>query len=131
MTADRSLEYLASLVNELRKQPAETEWLEFKSNNDSPEEIGEYLSALSNSAALTGKANAYIVWGIENKTHAIVGTKFSPTTTKLGGEELENWLLHLLSPKIHFQFYCFTLIEFPLVLLEIARAFRQPVQFRN
>ena len=74
MTTDRSAEYLNGLVRELCKQPTETEWLEFKHNNADPQEIGEYLSALSNSAALCGKANAYLVWGIENDTHAIVGT---------------------------------------------------------
>jgi predicted HTH transcriptional regulator len=131
MTTDRSPEYLASLVNELRKQPAETEWLEFKHNNSSPEEIGEYISALANSAALTGKANAYIAWGIENTTHNIVGTNFSPFTSRVGGEQLENWILRLLSPKINFHFYRVILNDLTVVLLEINRASRQPVQFQN
>lgn len=131
MTTDRSPEYLASLVNELRKLPAETEWLEFKHNNADPQEIGEYLSALANSAALCGKANAYMVWGIENETHAIVGTTFSPPMAKVGSEELENWLLRLLSPKIHFHFYPVELDGLAVVLLEIGRAFRHPVQFQN
>ena len=52
MTTDRSPEYLASLVRELSKLPDETEWVEFKQNNADPQEIGEYLSALANSAAL-------------------------------------------------------------------------------
>lgn len=131
MTTDRSPEYLASLVNELRKQPAETEWLEFKHNNADPQEIGEYLSALANSAALCGKANAYMVWGIENETHAMVGTTFSPPTAKVGSEELESWLLRLLTPKIHFHFYPVELDGLAVVLLEIGRAFRHPVQFQN
>lgn len=33
MTTDRSNDYLAGLVRELCKQPAETEWLEFKRDN--------------------------------------------------------------------------------------------------
>jgi hypothetical protein len=40
MTIDRSTEYLLSLLNELRKLPRETEWVEFKHNNGEPEEIG-------------------------------------------------------------------------------------------
>jgi predicted HTH transcriptional regulator len=59
MSTDRSADYLASLVHELCKLPNETEWLEFKFNNDKPDEIGEYLSALANSAALSGKAHGY------------------------------------------------------------------------
>lgn len=131
MTTDRSTEYLTGLVRELCKQPAETEWLEFKHNNADPPEIGENLSALSNSAALCGKANAYLVWGIENDTHKIVGTTFSPGKKKVGGEELENWLLKSLTPKIHFYFYCFEINNLPVVLLEIERAFRHPVQFQG
>ena len=131
MTTDRSPAYLISLVQELRKLPNETEWLEFKHNNDDPQEIGEYLSALANSAALFGKAHAYLVWGIENGTHAVIGTSFSPLTAKVGNEALENWLLRLLSPKIHFRFYPLEMDGYPLVLLEIGRAFRHPVQFQN
>ena len=60
----KNSEYNLSLLQELCKLPNETEWLEFKCNNDNPECIGEYISALSNSAALIGKANAYIIWGV-------------------------------------------------------------------
>lgn len=131
MTADRNPDYVISLVNELRKLPKETEWVEFKQNMAEPEEIGEYLSALANSAALSGKANAYMIWGIENVSHQLVGTDFSPTRKKVGNEELENWLLRLLSPKIHFRFFEFRVEAYKVVLLEIGRAFRHPVQFRN
>ena len=50
--AIRSMEYLQSLVRELVKLPSKTEWVEFKCNNKEPQMIGEYISALSNSAAL-------------------------------------------------------------------------------
>jgi len=122
---------LISLVNELCKLPRETEWVEFKANRAESEEVGEYLSALSNSAVLAGKAFAYMVWGIDDATHEIVGTEFSPFTAKVGNEELENWLLRLLSPKIHFRFFEFEADGLKLVLLEIGRAFRHPVQFQN
>ena len=67
MTGIRSNDYHAGLVRELCKLPRETEWVEFKGNNKNPQEIGEYLSALANAAALNGKANAYMVWGIVGK----------------------------------------------------------------
>ena len=41
---------LKILLSELRSFPNETEWIEFKINNTS--EIGEYISALSNSACI-------------------------------------------------------------------------------
>lgn len=131
MTTNRNPEYLASLVNELRNLPRETEWVEFKHNNDDPEEIGEYLSALANSAALTGKVNAYLVWGVDDTTHNVIGTTFRPALSKVGNEELENWLLRQLAPKINFHFQELTVNDLPVVLLEIGAAFRHPVQFKN
>ncbi|MBX9704605.1 MAG: putative DNA binding domain-containing protein [Silvanigrellaceae bacterium] len=118
-------------MRELCKQPYETEWLEFKVNDAEPEETGEYLSALANSAALVGKAFAYLIWGIKDREHTIVGTNFSPRNAKYGNEELENWLLRQLSPKIHFRFFEVVVDGLPVVLLEIERASRQPVQFKG
>lgn len=131
MTTDRSEEYLKALLRELCALPAETEWVEFKHNNQDPQEIGEYISSLSNSATLCGKTNAYLVWGVNNETHDVVGTTFTSHTTKKGNEELENWLLRLLTPRIHFHFYSIQVEQKPVVILEIARAVRNPVQFQG
>jgi predicted HTH transcriptional regulator len=131
MTVSRDTEYLVGLFHELRKQPHETEWLEFKHNNDNPEQIGEYISALANSAALSGKVHGYMLWGVTDDGHDIVGTKFRPSCIKQGNEELENWLLRLLTPKINFCFYELIVKDMPVVLLEIGAAFRHPVQFKN
>jgi predicted HTH transcriptional regulator len=131
MTTDRPADYLVSLVRELCKLPQETEWVEFKVNDAEPQQIGEYLSALSNAAALAGKAFAYLVWGISDGEHKVVGTRFSPAAAKVGNEELENWLLRSLAPKIHFRFFVVTVDRLPVVVLEIERAFRQPVQFQG
>ncbi len=87
MTTDRSDEYLHALLRELCGLPKETEWVEFKQNNADPQQIGEYISAISNSTALCGKTNGYVVWGVNNETHNIVGTSFSPHTTRKGNEE--------------------------------------------
>lgn len=131
MTSVRDNDYLAGLVHELCKLPRETEWVEFKVSKAEPQEIGEYLSALANSAALNGKAFAYLVWGVEDGTHAIVGTSFSLSKAKKGNEPLETWLLRLLTPKIHFRFFELNLEGRPVVLLEIGRAFRHPVRFQS
>ena len=127
----RTEEYLISLVKELSTLPNETEWVEFKVNNDKPDEIGEYISALSNSATINRKLYAYIVWGIENDTHEISGTKFKPNLIKIGNEELENWLLRLLSPRIYFNFYKIEINSEDVVILEIEKASRRPVQFKG
>ena len=77
---------LISLLQELISLPRETEWLEFKLNYVDPEEIGEYLSALSNSVCLHNKEKGYLIFGIENLTHKVVGTSFKPTCKKLRQE---------------------------------------------
>lgn len=78
MSANRNRDCLVGLVRELRNLPHETEWAEFKVNYRDPQTTGEYVSALSNAAALNEKANGYILWGVEDGTHDIVGTAFSP-----------------------------------------------------
>ncbi|HEU5340218.1 ATP-binding protein [Edaphobacter sp.] len=129
MSVNRSSEYLSSLLRELCKLPQETEWVEFKQNVFEAQQIGEYISALSNSAALVGKACAYLAWGIQNDNHTIVGTSFRPKSEKVGNEELENWLLRMLSPKIHFHFYELFVESHAVIILEIERAARHPVAF--
>ena len=94
--------------------------------------IGEYISALSNTAALNGKSHAYVAWGIEDITHNIIGTTFSPHSTKKGNEELESWLLKLLSPRISFSFHELnTEKKGKVIILEIERASNKPVQFQG
>ncbi len=131
MNIDRTKEYLLGLLRELQALPNETEWVEFKRNKAEPEKIGEYISALSNSAALAEKAHAFMVWGIDNGTHEIVGTTFKPDLAKKGNEGLENWLLKLLTPRIHFHFYSIETNSTPVVILEITRASNKPVQFQG
>lgn len=70
------------LIERLRAQPRESEWLEFKENLADADEIGQYVSALSNSAALHGEAKGYLVWGVEDGSHKLVGTVFDLNTAK-------------------------------------------------
>ena len=81
MTVDRNETYLAGLLRELCKLPKENEWVEFKANYADPKEIGEYISALSNAAALCGKTNGYLVWGVDDVTHDITGTALTSMRT--------------------------------------------------
>ncbi len=129
MTLTRSPEYLRSLLQELITLPKEAEWVEFKYNNANPEMIGEYISALANSAALLGKQTAYLIWGIEDESQRIVGTKFTPSTARHKKQELENWLLQKTAPKIDFRFHEFMHNDQKVVILEIQAARHTPVQF--
>jgi len=118
-------------IAHLLTQGRECEWLEFKHNNAEPEMIGEYISALANSAALAEVPYAYGIWGICDDDQSVLGTSFSPSTTKIGNEELENWLLRLLNPRVHFTFQSIDYEGQPLVVLQIHAAQQQPVKFKS
>lgn len=124
-------EHLESLVKDLCHLTTEIECVEFKLNNAKPDEIGEYISALSNTAAITGQPYSYLIWGVDDESHEIVGTTFTPAREKCGNEDLINWLSCLLAPKIRFQFLTVNIDTKEVVVLEISAATHTPVSFRG
>lgn len=71
-------EYIEEKLDELIASQFETEVTEFKEakNSFSFDELGQYFSALSNEANLHNKNCAWLIFGIEDKKHKIVGTKY-------------------------------------------------------
>lgn len=120
---------LKKLLEELVQQPQESEWVEFKHNFHSPEEIGERISALSNSACIMNQDFGYLVFGIEDATHNILGTSFKAKSHKKGNEELEMWLVTRLKPRIDFQIYEFDYDSKHISLFVIPAAKTQPIEF--
>ena len=125
------MENLDRLINELRKLPNETQWVEFKHNNYKPAMIGQDISALANSAALYEKSCAYMLWGIDDTTHEIVGTDCNLQTLKKGNQELENWLRSLLSKNADFEFHTVPMNDNNVGVLIIYRAANQTVTFEK
>ncbi|WP_460800809.1 ATP-binding protein [Microbacterium sp. GXF6406] len=120
------------LLAQLCAEPAEQPWLEFKENNADPREIGEYISALANSAVIAGRTHAYLVWGVRDSDHAVVGTSFEAASTRQGGEELISWLTRNLDPQVYFEFRSVVTGDgVAAVLLEIDAARDRPVAFRS
>ncbi|MCM1399379.1 MAG: putative DNA binding domain-containing protein [Clostridium sp.] len=124
-------EYYRSLIERLRILSDENEWLEYKVNNYEPELIGEYISALSNSAAICDKEKAYFLWGINDKTHEIEGTMFTPKKAKKGNEEIENWLARGLKPRVDFKFIEVETDKGKVVIMEIPAAVNSPTSFKE
>jgi ATP-dependent DNA helicase RecG len=121
---------LKDLLNELVKQPHESEWVEFKLNFHSVEEIGERISALSNGACIQNQQFAYLVFGIEDKTHSIKGTSFRAKSYKKGNEELEHWLVTRLNPRIDFVVHEFDYdFDRHISIFVIPATKNQPVEF--
>ena len=124
-------EELTLLIERLIALPGETEWVEFKYNNADPEEIGQYLSALSNAARLCGQPEAYLVWGVDNSSHEILGTTFRPHLQKIKNQELESWLSQHLTPHLHFQICEFDFTSKPVVVFKIPPCLHTPVRWRD
>ncbi len=107
----------------------ENEWIEFKENNYKPHLIGEYLSALSNSAFLNDQNYGYLIFGVDDKTKQIVGTNFNPDSVKVKQQELKNWLSINLRPRVNFEFFELYVEGKKVVIIQVEAARGRPVSF--
>lgn len=125
------MENLDKLIFELCKLPQETGWVEFKHNNCNPKMIGEDISALANSAVLSDRSHAYMIWGVDDETHDIIGTNVNLKKEKKGNQELENWLRFLLSKNADFNIYSVDINGKHIEILIISKAEGTPVTFEK
>ncbi len=125
-------ESLLELLERLRHRLQEGVTVEFKSNLNEPVEIGQYISALANSAALDGESRAWLVWGVADATHEVIGTSFDPFSAKVeGNQSLIMWLQRMTTPKADFTFHQAQHSVGIVVMLEIHPARTAPVAFQN
>lgn len=82
---------LCGILNELRTQVGETEIVEFKEAKSTFDfsKLGKYFSALSNEANLKNCACAWLIFGVEDKGHRIVGTQYRPVRKDLDSLKVE------------------------------------------
>lgn len=125
------MENLDLLVRELCKLPNETAWVEFKRNNYDPYMIGKDISALANSATILERNCAYMVWGVDDKSHDIVGTNKNFLTEKKGNQELEGWLRAMLSKNTDFDYHLLDIEGKKVGVLKIYKATNQTVSFEK
>ena len=121
---------LKNLVLDLCKETNEQEWFEFKENWFQPDKLGEYVSALSNAAAFHHKKYAYFIWGIEDKTHKVVGTTFNQYCD-YNNEPFQNFLARNLNPSINFSFEEILINKKRIVVLIIPSAKEIPTAFKE
>lgn len=128
---EHSFDYkrLKNLILFLSSEEGEGDWYDFKLNNANPDEIGEYVSALSNAATLCGHNNGYLIWGVSDDAHELVGTTFNPSTTRKGNEELENYLSHMCTPSLALRFFRLQIDGKWYVILQIPKARIRPTSF--
>lgn len=121
---------LITLIDQLRVLGREAGTFEFKSNWDLPSDIGEYLSALANTAVLQRHDRAWLIWGIDDKSVEVKSTTFDPFSAKgEGNQPLIMWLTQKTLPRPDFEFH---VIQHPagrLVAMEIQPPRTAPLAF--
>lgn len=123
---------LLELLERLRNRSQEGATVEFKSNLNEQSEIGQYISALANAAALEGFSRAWMVWGVADGTHEVVGTRFDPFAAKAEGKQsLIMWLQQMTMPKADFTFHQAKHPAGTVIMLEIHPARTAPVAFQH
>lgn len=121
---------LKEKIMELISSESEQEWFEFKENWFRPDELGEYVSAISNAAAFHYQEEGYFIWGINDATHEIVGTTFSQYCNH-NSEPYQNYLARNLSPSINFRFEDIEIGGKKVVVLIIPAASELPTSYKE
>jgi ATP-dependent DNA helicase RecG len=118
-----------ALLDRLLREPVETEWLELKLDISNVLEIGEYVSALANSAMLADRDGAYLVFGVEDKTRRKLGTSIRLASLKKGAENFVNWISRMIEPRLMMEFLDFECEGVPFSILCIEPTYDRPVKF--
>lgn len=116
--------------NELLSYRYEKEWLEFKENWYDREEIGEYISALANAAALCCVPYAYMIWGVNDKSHKVLGTTFDENKEEKG-EALKHFISRNLNPSISYKFNEEVFMGKRVIILTIPASKLVPTEFKK
>ncbi len=131
----------ASLLDELiATSNRETRHLEFKSNYQDPNTLGEYISSLSNGATLDNEEYGYLFFGVDDTTLEIIGTTFNPAVQKVSfkldksnknpNQYLEIGLRQYVTPRINFEIVTFQANNRKkVVMLKIPAAKGEPTYF--
>ena len=83
---------------------SECEYAEYKDGFRDDDEIGEYISALSNGAALRKQDFGYLIWGVQDRTMKLTNSKFNYEKEVNGGENYAHYLSRNLNPHIDVEF---------------------------
>lgn len=120
-----------ALVEHLCALPRETEWVEFKENKFSEDSVGKYVSALANSAMLERKDFAYLVYGVRDEDHSIVGTTVDLLGKSIGSEPFVLWLNKYLEPHINIQIEQVDFSGRRVEIICIEPNYQQPVRLKK
>ncbi len=133
---DKNTKYSKLLDEQIASIKKENRYLEFKSNYQDADQIGKYISALSNGACLDGQDFGYLYFGVQDETLEVIGTSFKPSVVKAqGNQALELYLRLMISPKINFSIDDFIYQQhgksMRIVVFKIPAAVREPTYYKQ
>lgn len=108
----------------------EQEWFDFKDSWYELDEIGQYISALSNAAVMAGEPFGFLIWGIHDKTHEFTNTDFR-YQRDVNNEPIEHYLSRNVTPSIFFYFDEDIIDGNRVVVLTIPAARTVPTAFKD
>ncbi|MGR3466659.1 MAG: ATP-binding protein [Shimia sp.] len=126
-----AIQNVSEAVKRLLDNHKESEWLELKQNNDDPDRIGRYVSALSNSALLFDRDDAFMIFGVSDEDGEVVGTTVRLQRKKVGNEDFRNWLARKLKPHAEVEFYSTCIDGKHVELLRVCACYERPLLFEN
>lgn len=112
-------EKLKQIVHHFIDRPSEQPHVEFKHNNTDPETMAKNISAIANTLIKNNIPRGYIIWGITDDNHEVVGTTFRPELKKRGNEDIVLWLKKHIKPELEINFYTTIINEKRIVVLVI------------
>lgn len=114
---------LQEILENLRNLTAENEIVEFKEakNNYDFSKLGKYFSALSNEVNLKGKPFGWLVFGVKDKDHSIVGSQYRASRKDL--DSLKGEIANKTTNRISFiEIHELVLPEGRVILFQIPAA---------
>lgn len=124
------MQTIVEIITECISYTEEQAWFEFKDGWYEPDGIGEYISALSNTAAMFGRDEAYLIWGIHDITHEYTDSKLN-FHQDVKGEPLEHYLARNVTPGLFFRFEESIVEGKRIVVLRIPAAHTIPTAYKN
>ena len=121
---------VTEIINKCLSFEDEQEWFDLKDSWYELDEIGQYISALSNAAAMCGEPYGYLIWGFNNETHQYTNTTLR-YKRDVNGEPLEHYLARNVTPSVYFSFDEEIIDGKRVVVLSIPAARIVPTEFKG
>lgn len=119
------------LLESLLARGREIEYIEYKDSNGDKMTLGKTVCALSNAASLADVEFGYLIYGVQDDTCTVVGTKFHPSTVRVGNEDLELWLNKQLDPDLNVQILEFEYRGMSVAIFKIPASVDRPNRFQG